>query len=166
MEGINLAQECHVASIIDPVDFTGGKTGRWVALKKYRKISFLLRIGVSAAAPPAILVKAATDKNGTGAVAIPFDLYAAETAGVDVLGPRLPQTAAGYTTISANDGIFYVIELDAAAILSAAGVPPAGEPFAYVTVNVTNGANSVIASCIAVLSGARYGGDQSPSVNV
>jgi hypothetical protein len=166
MRGTNLAQQCHVANVIDPVDFTGGKTGRWLALKQYEHITFLLSIGVSAAAPTAILVKAATNNAGAGAVAIPFDLYAAETAGVDLLGPRLAQTAAGYTTISANDGIFYVIELDAAAVLSAAGVPPAGEPFAYVTVNVTNGANSVIASCVAILSGARYGADQSPSVNV
>lgn len=163
MRGITLAQQCHIANVIDPVDFTGGKTGRWLALKNYEHITFILSIGVSAAAPTAILVKAATDASGTSAVAIPFSLYASETAGVDKLGARQSLAATGYTTISANDGIFYVIELDAAEVFAAAS---AGESFAYVTVNVTNGANSVIASCVAVLSGARYGGDQSPSVNV
>jgi hypothetical protein len=160
MRGTNLAQQMHIASVVDPVDFTGGKTGRWLALKQYEHITFILSIGVSAAAPTAILVKVASDATGTGATAIPFDLFTAETAGVDVLSARLPQTAAGYTTISANDGIFYVIEVDAAAVIATVGE---GKP--YITVNVTNGANSVIASCVAILSGARYGGDQSPTVN-
>lgn len=164
MRGTVLAQQMHIANVIDPVDFTGGKTGRWLALKAYEHVTFILSIGVSAAAPTAVLVQAATSAAGAGAVAIPFNVYKSETAGVDLLGARTPVTAAGFAP-SANDGIFYVIELDAAEVLSAAGVPPAGEPFAYVTVQVTNGANSVIASCVAVLSGARFGGDQSPSVN-
>jgi hypothetical protein len=164
MRGTFLAQQGHIANVIDPVDFTGGKTGRWMALKAYEHITFILSIGVSAAAPTAILLKAAQDASGTGAVAIPINaFFASETAGVDKLGPKQSLAATGYTTISANDGIFYVIEVDAADVLAAAG---AGESFDYVTINVTNGANSVIASCVAVLSGARFGGDQSPTVNV
>lgn len=160
MRGINLAQQAHVASVVAPVDFTGGKTGRWLSLALYEHVTFILPIGVSAAAPTKILVNGATDKNGTGSTAIAFDLYTAETTTVDLLAAKQRIAAAGYTP-SAVDDIFYVIEVDAADVIA-----QLGESFKYVTVQVTNGVNSVIASCIAILTGARYQDDQSPSVNV
>ena len=88
-----------------------------------------------------------------GAAAIPFDLYKQETAGAnnDVLGTRTATAVAGFTP-SANDGIFYVIEVDGDNL-------PAGSP--YVQLAIANGVNSVIASAIAILSGSRYAGDQS-----
>jgi len=159
MKGFYTAQQGHVASVIAPVDFTGGKTGRYMSLKDYEHITFILSIGVSAAAPTKILVNAAQDKNGSNATAIAFNLFAAETTTVDQLGARQAVAAAGFTP-SAVDDIFYVIELDADDVLAAVG-----EGFPYVTVQVTNGVNSVIASCVAILSGARYAGDQSPTVN-
>src|SRR5689334_5442898 len=96
MKGTNLAQQMHVASVIAPVDFTGGKTGRWLSLAKHEHITFILPIGVSAAAPTAILVKGATDKNGTNATAIAFDLYTAETTTVDLLAAKQRIAATGY----------------------------------------------------------------------
>ncbi|HLW51309.1 MAG TPA: hypothetical protein VKW06_00575 [Candidatus Angelobacter sp.] len=161
MKGIYTAQQEHVASVIAPVDFTGGKTGRWLSLAKHEHITFILSIGVSAAAPTALLVKGAQDSSGTNAAAIAFDLFTAETATVDLLSTKQRMTTSGYTTISANDDIFYVIEVDASDVAA-----QLGESFNHVTVNVTNVTNSVIASCVAILSGARFAGDQSPSVNV
>lgn len=160
MRGFVLSQQAHVASALAPVDITGGKTGRWFSLAKYEHISFVIPIGVSAAAFTKILVNAATDKNGTNSTAIAFDLYTAETSQVDLLASKQRIAAAGYTP-SANDDIFYVIELDAADVIA-----QAGETFKYVTVQFTNGVNSVIAAAVAVLSGSRFAGDQSPSVNV
>lgn len=160
MKGFVVAQQAHAASILAPVDITGGKTGRYVSLAQYGHITFFIPIGVSAAAFTKIIVNGATDKNGTNATAIAFDLYAAETTTVDLLGARQRIAAAGFTP-SAVDDIFYVIELDASDV-----VAQLGETFKYVTVQLTNGANSVIAAVFAMLSGARYAGDQSPATNV
>jgi len=109
---------------------------------------------VSAAAPGAITVEACTAQDGTGATGIAFDIFKSETANGDVLGARTSVTSSGYTP-PATDGIFYVIELDSAQL-------PAGSK--YVRVSIANTSNSVIASIVFILSGARYAGDQSPTV--
>jgi hypothetical protein len=156
MKGFVLSEAGHVVNILAPVDITGGKTAQAFAMKNYQHASILVQIGVSAAAFTKILVNQCTDASGSNPVAIPFSIYKQETAGAsnDVLGARTAVAAAGYTP-SANDGIFYVIELDANELAD-------GSP--YVQVQLTNGANSVIASAVAVLSGARYAETQSPTV--
>lgn len=160
MRGIELAQQAHVAVGLAPVDCTGGKTTRWFALKNYEHITFIYAQGVAAAPVTSIVVKVAQDKNGTGAVAIPFRVYKAETTTVDLQGAKTAIAAAGFAPANAND-IFEVIEVDAAEAYAVAG-----EGFPYIGVVITNGVNSVIGTVIAVLSGARFPGDQSPSVNV
>jgi hypothetical protein len=70
-----------------------------------------------------------------------------------VLGARTAVAAAGYTP-TANDGVFYVIEIDGNEL-------PDGSP--YVQLSLTNGTNSVIGSAVAILSGARYAEVQSPT---
>lgn len=153
-KGIYLAQDAHVTPLFAPVDITGGKTAAVISMKQAAHLSIIILVGVSAAAFTKILVNACTANDGSGATAIPFDLFAGETANVDLLGLRQAVTAAGYTP-SANDGIYYVIELDAQQL-------PQTSP--YVQLQLTNGTNSVIASAVAILSGMRYGSDQSPSV--
>jgi hypothetical protein len=160
MRGTVIAQQQHVAQVLAPVDITGGKTGRYMSLKQWEHITFIIGVGVSAAAWTKIIVLGASDKTGTGATAIAFDLYTSEATIVDQLAAKQRIAAAGYTPV-ATDDIFYVIELDAADLIA-----QLGETFQYATVQLTNGANSVIASVHAVLSGGRYQGDQSPSVNV
>ncbi len=156
MKGYYLAQEGHVVNALPPVDITGGKTSQAISLKNWGHATLLVLIGLSAAAFNKIIVNACSDAAGDNPVAIPFNLFACETAGGDVNTGRQAILAAGYTP-SANDGIFYVIELDAAEL-------PQGSP--YVQVQLTNGVNSVIASVVAVLSGGRFAGDQSATVLV
>ncbi len=153
MKGFVIAEQGHVVNLLAPVDITGGKTGQAFSMKKYAHASILLMVGVSAAAFTKIIVNQCTDAAGDNPVAIPFSIYKQETAGAaaDVLGARTAVLAAGYTP-SANDGIFYVIELDASELAD-------GSP--YVQVQLTNGTNSVIAGGIAVLTGARYAEAQS-----
>jgi hypothetical protein len=153
-KGFYTAQEGHVVPVLAPVDITGGKTGAAFSMKNHAHASILVQVGVSAAAFTKIIVNACTDKDGTNPTAIPFDIFACETANADVTGARTAVAVAGYTP-SANDGIFYVIELDAAQL-------PQGSP--YVQLQLTNGANSVIASAVAILSGGRYINDQSATV--
>jgi hypothetical protein len=152
MKGAVLAEQGHFVNILPPVDVTGGKTAQAFSLKNHAHASILIQIGVSAAAFTKILLNQCTDNTGANPVAIPFSIYKQETAGAsnDVLGSRTAVLAAGYTP-SANDGIFYVIELDASEL---------GDGTPYVQLQFTNGANSVIASAVAILSGDRFAGDQ------
>src|ERR1051325_6861019 len=96
MRGIYLAQEAHIVQVVPPVDITGGKTGAWVSLKQAQHVTFILGIGVSAAAPAAILVQAAKDNLGTGAVPIPFNLFKQEISSGDVLSSKTPVPATGF----------------------------------------------------------------------
>jgi hypothetical protein len=155
MKGFVLSEQGHIVQVAPPVDITGGKTGQAFSMKKHQHASILVLIGVSAAAFTKIIVNQCTAADGSNPVAIPFNIYKQETAGADkdLLGARTAVAAAGYTP-SANDGIFYVIELDSSELAD-------GSP--YVQVQLTNGTNSVIAAIVAVLSGARYAGDQSIS---
>ena len=156
MKGFVVAEMGHVVQLVAPVDITGGVTAQRFNMKNYQHATIIVQGGVSAAAFTKIILKACQDASGTGAAAIAFNVYKQETAGAanDVLSARTPVTSAGLTP-SAADGIFYVIELDANEL-------PDGSP--WVEVDLTNGANSVIASAVAILSGARYAETQSPTV--
>lgn len=157
MKGSVIAEQMHVANILAPVDITGGKSAQAFSLANYQHATILLQIGVSAAAFTKVLVNQCTDASGSNPVAIPFAIYKQETAGAsnDVLSARTAVTSAGYTP-SANDGIFYVIEIDAAELDAGSGN--------YLQLQLTNGSNSVIASAAAILSGARFAETQSPTV--
>ena len=156
--GFYSAQAGHWVPLIGPVDETGGKTSTPIALKMYAHASILIAIGVSAAAPGAVTLNACTDNTGATAVAIPFNVFKAETgignAGSDVLSAKVAVTAAGFTPV-ATDGIFYVIEIDAQAL-------PQGYP--YLQLVEADTTNSVIDFAVALLSGARQASDQSASV--
>jgi hypothetical protein len=147
-KGFVIAEEGHIVNLVPAVNITGGVTGQVFNMKNHAHVSILIQIGVSAAAFTKIIVNECTDIGGDGPVAIPFALYAQETAGAvnDVLGARQQIASAGYTP-SANDGIFYVIELDASEL---------DQGFDYVQLSLTNGSNSVIANAVAILSGARF----------
>lgn len=156
MKGFVIAEEGHVVQLIAPVDVTGGVTAQRFNMANYQHASIIFQIGVSAAAFTALLLKNCSDSSGTGGVAIPFSIYKQETAGAshDVLGARTSVTSSGYAP-SANDGIFYVIELDASELADGKN---------WVELSLTNGSNSVIASAVAILSGSRYAETQSPTV--
>jgi hypothetical protein len=153
--GIRIAEKTHVVNVLPPVDITGGTKTQAVSLANASHVSFVIQIGVSAAAPGAVTVQAGTataaiGADVTGAAAIAFNVHKQETAGAakDTLGSRTAVAATGFTP-AATDGIFYVIEVDSAEL-------PAGS--SYVQVCMANTTNSVIASCVAILSGLRYTG--------
>lgn len=148
MKGMVLANEGHYVNVIPPIDVTGGVAGDRFTMKNHQHATIYVNVGVSAAAFTAIVVKECDAATGGTATAIPFTYYTQETAAGDVISGKLSALAAGVTP-SANDDIFYVIELDAQELT---------ENFHWVEVELTNGANSVIASVNAVLTGARYQG--------
>jgi hypothetical protein len=160
-KGIYIAEDAHVVNVLPPVDITGGTTSQAVKLANHGHVTFIVQIGVSAAAPGLVTVQAgsATAAVGaavTGAATLAYKAYKQETAGAanDVLGAKVAVPTTGFTP-AATDGIFYVIEVDADDL-------PSGKP--YVQLALANTTNSVIASAVAILSGSRYAGDQSATV--
>ena len=149
--GFNIAEMGHVVNILPPVDITGGVTSDVFSMKNYSHATIIMQIGVSAAAFTKLIVEACDDFVPTTHTDIAFAVYKEETAAGDTLGPRTAVAAAGLTP-SANDNIMYVIEIDAADLSD-------GSP--NLRLEITNGANSVIASAVAILSGSRYGGSES-----
>ena len=87
----------------------------------------------------------------TTRTALAFSVYKEETAAGDTLGARTAVLAAGLTP-DAADTIMYVIEVDADEL-------PDGSD--NLEVSLTNTTNSVIASVVAILTGARYAKEQS-----
>jgi hypothetical protein len=153
MKGFNIAEMGHVVNILPPIDITGGATGDVFSMENYGHATIIVQIGVSAAAFTKILVNECTSLAAAGATAIAFNYYAETTAAGDTLSALTAATSAGVTP-SANDTIFYVIELDASELSDGSN---------FVQLQLTNGTNSVIASAVAILSGSRYAGTLSPT---
>ena len=148
MRGENLFEQAHFVNLLPAVDLSGGKLTDVFHMKFHRWANIFIGIGVSAAAFTKIIVEACTDATGAGNEAIPYTLYKEETAAGDSFSAKEDVTAAGYTP-SANNDIMYGIFVDSAQL-------PDDKP--YVRVSLTNGANSVIASAVAILTGQRYTG--------
>jgi hypothetical protein len=146
MPSTNLAETGHFVNVIPPIDVTGGVAGDRFSMKGYKHATILLSVGVSAAAFTKIFVRSCSAATAGTATDIPYRLYAEETDAGDTLGAGESVAATGRTP-SANNNILYVIELDSRELVD-------GQP--WVEVAVTNGSNSVIASCIAILTGSRY----------
>ena len=155
-KGFYSAQEGHWVSALAPVDITGGKFSDVWSMKKHAHASIYIPVGVSAAAFTKIILNACDDFVPTTRTAIPFTLFSEETAAGDTLAAKEAVLAAGKTP-SANDGIMYIIEIDAADL-------PDGSP--NLEVSLTNGVNSVIAAVGVLLTGARYAEDQSATAIV
>ncbi len=159
-KGFYTAQAGHVVNILPPVNVTGGTTSQAVSMALAAHLTIILQLGVQAAALTGVTVNAGTATAAVGAAvpgatAIPFNLYKQETAGAanDVLGVTDPVAATGFVP-AAGTGIFYVIEIDGDTL-------PAGSD--YVQLDIANGANSVIASAVAILSGLRLAGESNPT---
>jgi hypothetical protein len=153
MKGFVLSQMGHVVQALAPVSTSGGKTAQAFSMKKYQHASIILLRGAQAAQSTSIVVNACSDASGDGPVAIPFNVFKAESANTDVLGTKTAVAASGFQP-TATGGTFYVIEIDAAEL-------PAGLP--YIQVVEANGANVDLAAVVAILTGARFAEDQSPT---
>lgn len=154
MRGFIPAEDGHFVNTIPPIDITGGVTGDIFHMKDYAHVTIVVQVGVSAAAFTKIIVNSCDDVAAANAAAMAFFVYKEETDAGDTLGARTAVLAAGVTP-SANDNIMYVIEMDAAEL------PQTQQ---YLQLSLTNATNSVIASALAILSGARYGEVESRTV--
>jgi hypothetical protein len=154
LTGINVAETTHLVNALPPQDISGGATSDVWSMAMHGHASILIQVGASAAAFTKILLNACDDTSGTNPVAIAYRYYDQETSSLDGVSLKKAATAAGVTP-SANDNIMYVIEVDNREL-------PDGKT--CLQVEFTNGANSVLASVLVVLSSARVLGVNAPSV--
>jgi len=156
MKGITLAEQGHVVNILPPKDINGAaQTSQYFSMENYAHATIIVSLGVTGAAST-LTVEAASDSAGTGSTAIAYDVYKEETAAGDTLGSRTAIAAAGFAS-STNDSIFYVIELDASEL-------PAGKP--WVCLKASNPGAATFVCVLAILTGARYQKDGTPSALV
>ena len=156
-KGFYLAQEGHVVPLFLPGSTAGGKTSAAFSLACWAHASIILMLGATTGTQPGdITLNACSDATGANPVAIPFDIFACETSNTDVMGVRMPMTAAGYVPVP-NSNIFYVIEFDASkmAVLGKS----------YLQLSLANaGGNALLASAVAILSAGRFAGESSATV--
>lgn len=145
------AQEGHVVNIIAPIDINGaGASSDVFSLENYSHASIILTLGVTGAAST-VTLKECDDFTPTNSTAIAFSYYAETTAGGDTLGAKTAATTSGFAT-STNDGVIYVIEVDAADL---------SDGYPALQLVMTDPSAATLVSAVAVLSGARYASDQS-----
>ena len=154
MKGFVIAQVGHVVQALAPVNASGGKTAQAFSMEAHQHVSILILLGAQAAQMTSIRVNACTDAAGDNPTLIPFNVWKAESANVDVLGLRTPVASSGFQP-TGTGGTFYVIELDTTEL-------PQGSP--YVQVVIANGANADYVAVAAILSGARDAYESSPTV--
>jgi hypothetical protein len=143
MKGFVIPEMAHPVNILPPIDITGGVTSDVFSMKGYGHVDIVLQVGVSADAFTKIIVEECDDFVPTTHTDRAFNVYKCETDSGDVLGAKTAVAATGLTP-SANNNIFYVISIDAAELT---------EGYPNLRLELTNGANSVIASAMAYLSG-------------
>ncbi len=151
MIGFNVSEAGHVVNVIPPVDGNAGApvTAQGFHMKGHAHASIIVQIGVSAAAATSIILVSSTAVTAGTTTQLPFRYYSQTTAGKSndvVTGPTIAVAATGIATPTAADGVFYVIELDAAEL-------PDGQP--YLQLQVTCAASGFLLSAVAILSGAR-----------
>lgn len=140
------AEEGHVVNIIAPIDINGaGASSDVFSMEGYSHATIILQLGVTGAAST-VTLKECDNFTPTTATAIAFSYYSETTAAGDTLSGKTAATTAGFAT-STNDGVMYVIEVDAADLTD--GYP-------NLQLCLTDPSAATLASAVAVLSGARY----------
>jgi hypothetical protein len=157
MKGINIAEQLHIVNLLPPIDVdtaSGVAHSDVFSMAKYAHVSIIVQLGVTPADGGNITIEECDDFTPNASVAIDFYYHAEDTALGDVLGARTLAAKATGIDVSANDNIFYVIEIDAAQL---------DEGYPNLCLVWSNPGGSLIASAIAILSGAKYAQDQSPT---
>ena len=143
---INIAEECHVINLIAPIDINGaGASSEVFSLGNYAHASIIVQLGVTGAATT-LTIEECDNITPTTDTPIVFNYWAEATAGGDTLAVKAAAEVGGIA-LSTNDGVFYVIEIDAAQL--AAGYP-------YLQIELSDPSAATLASAVAILSGSRY----------
>jgi hypothetical protein len=163
-KGFVLVQDGHYANVVAPVSAGAAQVGVRFNLATWAHASLIVRFGVAGGPAGAVTLKVYPAVTGGSGVAIPFKYAVQNAAAVqqDVFGALTQATATGYTPGTDIVDEVIAIELDAADLLVAANGT-------YVELNIAAGSLGTTAqlmSAEAILSGGRFAGDQSASVQV
>jgi hypothetical protein len=157
--GFYLPQDGHLVQLFEPADHTGAENSLVVRMAKYNHATIIISYGATPAVDGVITVASRSALTGGTTTAIPFTYHKCildfEGADGDVLGAGVAATAVGGIVPTVTANTMYVIELNAAQLVSG------HIGFQVLQANPTGAS---IMSGIAILSGARYAMDQSPSV--
>lgn len=147
---MNLAETMHFVNAVAPVDVNSGVSSDVWSMKNHSHATIIIQLGVTGGATT-LTIESADDFTPSNTTALAFAIYKEETASGDTLGARTAVTTSG-VALSTNDGVFYVVEVDAPELT-------AGEPNMRAVLSDPSGAT--FGSVLAILSGARYAQDQS-----
>ena len=154
MPSFNIAQEGHIVNVCGAVDIdTAAVTGDAFSMENWSHASIIISFGVCGGTVAVTLSESTTAAAGTD---IAFRYAKEITTLGDTMGALTQATSSGITT-TASANSFYVIEIDAADL--SAG-------YNWVVLDLAEATGSTMGSAIAVLSGARYAGDQSATAIV
>lgn len=155
-KGFNIAEEGHVAIGQYPISMNGLSTLDAINMEGYSHLSAIIVTGATNGTSVVFTVYASTDASAGSAELVAFNYYFESTASTDVLGARTLNSTTALTFTNASiSNQFAVIEIDASEL-----------PDGHNWINVTeSAATTTTPGCVVyVLSGARYGGPESPTV--
>jgi len=152
------SEKNHVANVVIPVAdaWAGGTQSHVVNMKNYKKCTFIVATGVSAADTDGIITVQAGVSHASCAIDIVFKYRTQiaaipDAAGSDIATTLTDATTSGFSMTAAKGGGVYIIEVDAAIV--AAGIS-GGDHCSVTVTEATSGAQT---GCIlAILSEPRY----------
>ena len=145
-KGIVVAEDMHVVLATAPVDINGGATTSDVwSMANHAHASIIIMLGVTGATAT-VTIEECDNFTPSNTTAIAFASYSELTAAGDTLGARTAVTSAGFTS-SANNGVFYVIEIDASQLTD-------GRPNLRVVIG--DPSSATLYGVVVLLSGGRY----------
>ena len=155
-----LTERFGVVFAIKPADHNAaGVDADSILLKLYRHISFVLQFGALTGDSVLKVYSGATD--GAKTTAEPFDYRLADAdqgaANADQYGDRttVASASSGLTLAAATyDNRTLVVEVDVAELTADQG---------WVTLEIDDTATALFVGCVAVLSGARFEGEDMPT---
>ncbi len=151
-KGIVLAEDAHLVLATAPVDVNSGVSSDVWSMGNASHASIIVCYGVTGGTS-AITVEECDDFTPSNTTAIAYASYSEVTAGGDTPATRAA-TAAGGLTSSANDGIFYQIEVDASQLT---------DGFPNMRVVIADPSGATFAAILVFLSGFRYPSFDSPT---
>lgn len=153
-------ENCKIVNAIPAIDGTGAATASdIISMKNYNHCTFILTFGVvnASSATSVNLIAYKGENVTTCATAFACNYRAEVTSGGDTLEALTTLATTGVSLGTGNtlditgDNAIIVVEIDASDL-----APTAANPYDTVKIGFTFNANSVLLSCVAVLSEPRY----------
>ena len=148
--GINLTEQAHIVSVLAPTAATSATGSDWVKLENAAHVTFIVQTG-SITNSSTVICQEGTSSAGSGATAIAYS-YSRTTAAGDTWSVLADATASGIALGTTND-VMLAIELSADDLSD-------GSP--WVNLQFSTAATIQIGA-VAILSGVRYQGEQTPT---